>query len=321
MKISVVIPTHNRQQKIIQTVGKLRAQNFPAEDYEVIVVDDGSTPPVVLPADFQTSPAVLLLRLGGVERSAARNSGAAKARGELLVFIDDDITVGENFLKEYWDAHLKYPDALFVGAMTLPEDFFFTPFGRFRQNLEKQGLPNGRVEIEQKNFCSAGNMAIASEKFRKISGFDLNLSSAEDQDFALRHTADGSRIFFVPGAAGIHQDNALDIRGYCRRNEWGSRLILPFCQRYPDLPANVERQRINGEIQWGSESISLSCSKLFKSMLASTAGVESLFFFTNLLERAAPHSPLLKKSYEILLGTHIFRGYRTGLRETKTQKK
>ena len=72
----------------------------------------------------------------------------------------------------------------------------------------------------------------------KAAGFDAVLASSEDQDLALRHTATGGRIAFVPEARVVHCDSALDIRSYCRRAEWGAEHMIPFCRRYPDWPAN-----------------------------------------------------------------------------------
>jgi glycosyltransferase involved in cell wall biosynthesis len=321
MKISVVIPTHNRHQKLKETVEKLRQQDFSANEYEIIVVDDGSTPPLDLSAEFIIPPKVSVVRLEGVERSRARNSGATKARGKLLVFIDDDIGVDRNFLADYWRAHLEFPDALLIGSILLPEDSQKTPFGRFRQNLEMIHIPATRGEVAAKNFCAAGNMAITSTAFQELSGFDSDLTSSEDQDFALRHTARGGKIVFVPEACGIHYDNALDIRGYCQRSEWGSHQMLPFCRRYAGLPANIERERANGLTQWGREPFSQSIRKSIKSVISSNLITAGLFRVTDVFEQVAPNSRALDKLYSLLIGIYIFRGYRAALLDTKMQEK
>ena len=48
MKISVIIPTHNRLDKLTELIASLRCQNLVADQYEIVVVDDGSEPPVAL---------------------------------------------------------------------------------------------------------------------------------------------------------------------------------------------------------------------------------------------------------------------------------
>src|SRR5437867_926138 len=101
IKLSVIIPTHNRANELADTLACLKRQSLAAAEYEIIVVDDGSSPPVRLPEDKE-NPSCSVVRLEGVERSAARNAGAAAAKGRLLVFVDDDISVGADFL----EAHL-----------------------------------------------------------------------------------------------------------------------------------------------------------------------------------------------------------------------
>lgn len=315
MKVSVIIPTHNRLEKLRETVEKLRFQTFSTEDYEIVVVDDGSNPPVTFEKDFIISPKVSIVRLEGEERSVARNKGAGKAAGELLVFIDDDITVKKDFVEKHWQAHQEFSEALAIGEILLPEDIQHTPFGRFRQRLEKDGVPRQRGLVAEKNFCAAGNASIKRELFLNLGGFDTTITSSEDQDFALRHTSKGNQIVFLPEALGIHRDNALDIRGYCRRNEWGSRLMLPFYQRYPDFPINIEREKINGLTRWGKEPLTNSLRKSVKALIASKISVAILFKLSDILEKIAPNSSILDKTYRLLLGAHIFRGYRAAMKQ------
>lgn len=315
MKVSIVIPTHNRLEKLRETVEKLRLQDFPKEDYEIIVVDDGSNPPVVFEKEFTISPTVKTVRLEGEERSVARNTGAKNAQGELIIFIDDDIFTNPDFIEKHWQAHQEFSDLLAIGEILLPEDSQDTPFGRFRQRLEKDGIPRKRGLVAEKNFCAAGNASIKQDLFLKLNGFDTTLTSAEDQDFALRHTSKGGQIAFLPEASVIHQDKALDIQGYCQRNEWGSRLMLPFYQRYPDFPPNVERERINGLAKWGNEPFSNSLRKTLKRLIASKVSTDLLFNLADILEKTAPNSLILDKIYRLLLGAHIFRGYRAAKKE------
>jgi glycosyltransferase involved in cell wall biosynthesis len=311
--VSIIIPTHNRPEKIAATVACLRQQTLSAADYEIIVVDDGSTPRVVL-TSHSDGPTCRLVRLEGLERSAARNAGARSAQGDLLVFVDDDLLIPADFLKAHVRASEQWRGALQVGEIRLPADALTTPFGRFRQGLEDGGKPPAAGPSSLLNFCAAGNMAIPRDRFEELQGFDLNIVSGEDQDFALRHTAGNGIIVFVPHASVIHQDSALDIRTYCRRAAWGAELMIPFCHRYPERAENVVRAQINGPTRWGQEPILCSCRKLLKSMLASQAVIWLLFRLSSSLERWAPNSNALDRVYRLLLGAHIFRGYRNGLK-------
>jgi len=314
VKVSVIIPTRNRSERLAETLACLKRQELDDTDYEVIVVDDGSLPPVALPRDLAGEPKFKIVRLEGVERSAARNSGAAAATGDLLVFVDDDMTFGAQFLSHHVQAHTEWPDSLAVGSVQLPDEMLAKPFGAFRQRLEQNEVPRKRGLTPARNFCTAANMSVARKRFEELRGFDCSITSGEDQDLALRHTGRGGRIAFIPEACVIHHDSALDIDSYCQRTQWGALHMITFCKRYPGWPDNIERERINGDVRWGREPLSQSARKTIKLALSSRPVVALFFGLAHLLERIAPRSYALDRVYRLLLGAHILRGYRRGLK-------
>jgi hypothetical protein len=156
-------------------------------------------------------------------------------------------------------------------------------------------------------------MSISRSSFEALEGFDRSLASAEDQDFALRFTDAGGRIAFAPEAAGLHDDDALDIRSYCRRVESGTEQLVAFCRRHPDWPENVERERVNGPLSPLSEPPSQSFRKVLKLAVGSRAVKSLVFGIASLLERRSPNGRALELTYRLLIGSHILRGYRRGL--------
>lgn len=128
-------------------------------------------------------------------------------------------------------------------------------------------------------------------------------------------------MVFLPAAEAIHRDKSLDIRSYCRRAEWGSRHMIPFCERYADLPDNVERNRVNGALCLSREPVSQSARKLVKRTIATAPVVALLFGVASLLERTAPNGRALNRVYRLLLGAHILRGYQNGRRSPIGAKK
>jgi len=310
--ISVVVPTRDRVGPLHDTIRALRDQTLGVSDYEIIVVDDGSTPPIVLECS-DSEPRCILIRLEGRERSATRNVGARAAWGGIVVFVDDDISVATDFLEAHLFAQNEWPDAIVVGSIRLPVAVLERPFGRFRQALELQGVPQSRGTGCARNFCTAANMSMSRKRFLDLGGFDESLVTAEDQDLALRHSERGGLIAFVPEAAAVHRDEAVDVRRYCRRSEWGSERIVAFCERHGEWPDNVARDRVNGPIRWRHEPLRWSARKMLKGVIAVPAAVEVLFCAAAVLERSAPDSRVLQRVYRLLLGAHVFRGYRRGL--------
>jgi len=312
LALSVVIPTRNRPASLAETVSCLSRQELSRSAFEIVVVDDGSVPPVVLSQNEPGTRLTVIRRSSG-ERSGARNAGSAAARGEIIVFVDDDITVRSDFLERHLNAHQRWPGGLVVGSVVLPKEETTTPFVRFRQMLERNGIPEHEGPTEIPNLCTAANMSIARDDFQAIGGFDSDIVSGEDQDFALRHRRRGGTIAFLPEAVATHRDTALTIRTYCRRVEWGSRHLIPFCRRYPEWIDNVRREAVNGALSWGAEPVSASLRKLAKSALYARPFRDGLFLAAWALEHIAPNSKALDRIYRGLIGIHMFRGYRNGV--------
>ena len=316
-KVSVVVPTRDRQSRLVATVTGLAEQrDFDPGDYEVIVVDDGSSPPATTPVSADTS--IDLIRLEGEGRSAARNRGARAGSGELIVFVDDDMQVATGFLAAHWQAHLDWPGSLQVGAVRLPESALRTPFGRFRQRLEDEGVPEEGGRTTEGNFATAQNMAIEKTLFERLGGFDPDLSVAEDQDLALRHSDLGGGIVFVPAAQAVHDDHdALDIETYCERAERYMAELVRFGARHPGLPDTIDRARVNGPARWGREPAALSTKKALKRAVLWRPSRGVILQIVSRLEQRDSEGPLLERLYRLLLGAHLQRGYRRGLRAAR----
>jgi glycosyltransferase involved in cell wall biosynthesis len=307
--LSVIVPTRNRPESLKRTVAHLGDQDLPRSRYEVIVVDDGSTPPVEM--EGLGDSRVRLLRRSGGERSAARNGGAEIARGEILVFVDDDITAEPGFLAAHLAGHRDWPGTLIVGAVHLPRGTASTPFGAFRVRLEQAGVPTDRGPVAAPNLCTAQNMSLSSEHFRELGGFAVGMSSGEDQDFALRHSAAGGRIVYLPEAAVTHEDPVADIRSYCRRHEWGAEYMIPFLLRHPEWPDNQERREANGPVNWRRDTPARVTKKLMKYLLGVGVARALLFAAIDALEKL-PERHVLDTLYRLALGVHLQRGFRRG---------
>lgn len=312
-EISVVIATRNRQNQLNRLVADLQAQR--SRVFELIVVDDGSPTAATVPASADLD--TILIRTDHVERSRARNLGASRARAGRLMFLDDDMSLGVDFVEHHLAALAQWPGALVVGRIRLSDEIVRTPFGAFRQRLENEGIPVSSGPVASPNFCTAANMSIATARFRTLGGFDPGFVSGEDQDLALRHTADGSQIVYVAEAETVHHDNAITIASYCRRVEWGNQHLIPFIERHRSLPANRERERINGPYDRSLDLPRDLVRKLLKDLLAASPLRQLLLAAARLLESVAPRSSALDRVYRLLIGIHARRGF---LRGSKRQR-
>ena len=107
MKLSVVIPTYNEGEDIINCLESLGGQTYP--DFEIIVVDDGSSDSTFekLSNLIKIIPNFILLKQDHKGPGAARNYAAKHAKGKILVFVDADMTFDKNFLKELVEPIIK----------------------------------------------------------------------------------------------------------------------------------------------------------------------------------------------------------------------
>ena len=130
VKASIVIPSRNRRKVLERTLKFLFHQDYPQDQYEIIVVDDGSTDGTYAMVRAQASPCRLVC-LRHEERkgpAVARNRGIREARGEVVIFIDDDIFCPPQFVREHVKYHEKEKNLIVDGpAINIGDgDFSFT---------------------------------------------------------------------------------------------------------------------------------------------------------------------------------------------------
>ena len=204
----MVIPTHNRPEQLEACLAALSESTQPRESFEVVVVDDGGT--VQLTEAIEAHGDGLQIHLCRQDRAgpaAARNRGAALARGELLVFTDDDCLPEPDWLPALARRSETRPSHL-IGGRTinaLPDN----PFSSASQNLvsylyEYSANRGGRPGWS--GFFASNNLAVPVEGFAQVGGFDerFPLAAGEDRDFCDRWVAQDLPMMFVPDARIRH---------------------------------------------------------------------------------------------------------------------
>lgn len=208
MKISVIIPTFNGKNKIRNLLTSLEKQVF--KDFEVIVVIDGSTDRTY---DYLKSREWKLLNLYFFQtenkgRAGARNSGARVAKGDLLVFLDDDIILGENSLDFYYHHYNKNFPAIIVGCLLESSSSKDTDVQRYKSYLTTkwQNSIAQTFAPVNKPYLTAANCSIPKSIFLSLEGFDEQLRDCEDYDLAIRAQKKLIPIYFDPTIKGWHDD-------------------------------------------------------------------------------------------------------------------
>jgi lipopolysaccharide/colanic/teichoic acid biosynthesis glycosyltransferase/glycosyltransferase involved in cell wall biosynthesis len=210
-RVSVVVPAYNAVQTLPLCLAALGAQDFPSTSYEIIVVDDGSiddTAPIACAAGVQ------VITQAHAGPAAARNRGAAAARGELVLFTDADCAPVPGWISALVAA---FADPLVAGAKGayLTRQREIVP--RFTQ-LEFLERYDRLAGAEMIDFVDTYSAAYRRDVFLANNGFDtiFPTASVEDQELSFRLAEKGYRLVFVPAAQVYHRHNPT-LRAYARR--------------------------------------------------------------------------------------------------------
>jgi len=254
-KMSVVIPTYNRMDILKMTLDALAAQtSIGRDEYEVVVVDDGSTDGTV---DFLKGyrPAIeftaLFMSHGGPAR--ARNAGVDRAVGEYVVFIGDDTIPAGDFLARHFDAHRAHPHDAVVGFTTWDPRCGVTPFMRFLETSGLQfsygGLVDGQ-EIDYNRFYTS-NVSLHRDIFL-VERFDDRFPYAafEDIEYGYRLMKRGIRSYYAAGAQCRHFHHYPDESRIIARQEQVACSMLYFIEKHPELRPMLLGKRNPQAIKW-----------------------------------------------------------------------
>jgi GT2 family glycosyltransferase len=215
---SIVIPTYNRPERLETCLNSLTRLNYPRDRFEVIVVDDGSIKSldgVVRP--FQGALNLQFIRQENAGPAAARNTGAAQAKGKFLVFTDDDCQPTPNWLQALETCFEQDPNCL-VGGHTINE-LADNLYSEASQLLVDYLYSYYNADPKQAKFFTSNNFALSTESFRKVGFFDTTfpLAAGEDRELCDRWLHHGYQMVYVPEAQVYHA-HKLSLRSFWRQH-------------------------------------------------------------------------------------------------------
>jgi GT2 family glycosyltransferase len=225
--VSVVIPTHERPQQVVKLVHSILASEYPADRFEVIVVDNAPSGPDTAQLIWQIfgeHSQVRYTRKNRAGSSYARNTGIELAVGDIVVFADDDVLVDR-----YWLAEMArgFETSNEVGCVTgliipmelkTPAQQWFEQFGGFCKagmarrlfSLTDHRDANPLFPYNVGSYGAGASMAFRRSVLRELKGFDLALGPAtltlggEDIDAMLRMILSGRTLLYAPAAIVHH---------------------------------------------------------------------------------------------------------------------
>lgn len=210
--VSIVIPVYNHLDATLVCLRSL-AQTTNATAHEIIVVDDCSSDetaavlPVIAGLRYQRNAR----NLGFI---GACNAGAANARGDYVVFLNNDTAVQDGWLDALIDTFGEHRDVGLVGAKLVYPD------GRLQEAggivfSDGSGWNYGRFDdpakpeynfVREVDYCSGAAIALPTTLFRRFGGFDAHYAPAyyEDTDLAMKVRQAGLRVLYQPASVVVH---------------------------------------------------------------------------------------------------------------------
>jgi glycosyltransferase involved in cell wall biosynthesis len=247
--LSVVIPTCGRRASLRRVLAACGEQRLAPEQFEVIVSVDGEEAEDVR-GRLEARPPFTLRWTCGPHGgpSAARNRGAALARGEVLLFLDDDIVPAPDCLAQHLRVHGRANDRVGLGLVQLaagertPWEAYLTR--RYDEHFAKLARPGYAPTFWD---CLSGSLSLPRALLARSGGFDAAFMRHEDVELGYRLAHLGANFIYAPAALGEHcftRSVASGLRDALGEGDSAARLSLRHpALRPPLLAARWQRYR------------------------------------------------------------------------------
>lgn len=223
--MTVVIPAFNEEKHIGACLEALENQTLSHDQFEVILVDNGSTDKTLSIAhECERSFALRTISRPGINVAAVRNTGASLGKGEIIAFLDADCIAKANWLSNavrlapargIWGAHYLVP----VSATWIAKIWF-------RYQATEQ---NGPV-----SFIPSSNMFLWRRDFNALNGFDETIKTSEDVELCARARNSRMPVTSFSSLAVVHEGVPRSLTQFYRQNRWhGAQLLKIFVKNLP----------------------------------------------------------------------------------------
>lgn len=232
---SVIVCTHNRATLLPRTLSQLRAQNYPHDAFEIIVVDNGSTDHTAQVVEkLVAEPGVPLFYVAenrpGI--TFARNRGAEVARYPYIAYLDDDCGVEPDWLSQLVQGFDLHNDVAAVGGRVVLDWSQTERPAWLGPGLERWLGANGHLGSQPRllgknGFIMESNMALKRESWHASGGF-LGMEQFGSQHMAAQEIIyllhqlrqKGGQVALVPQAIAVHRMGTYTRRWFMRRGYW-----------------------------------------------------------------------------------------------------
>ncbi|GHT03934.1 glycosyl transferase family 2 [Bacteroidia bacterium] len=217
MKFSIIICTYNRAEYLRKSLESAAKQDFPTEDFEILVVDNNSPDATETVCDdlMRQYPNIRYFKEMRQGVSYGRNRGMNEAQGKFIAFVDDDETIRSNYVYKLNEFFKTCPQAELCSLPVVPVFEAEPPkwMSSFTMRLITGAYDKGTVvkQVSAKDYPGTGHAVFKRDLFLKYGAFNTalgrkgsSLMGAEDKDFFLRLIQNNVACYYVPMAPIYH---------------------------------------------------------------------------------------------------------------------
>jgi glycosyltransferase involved in cell wall biosynthesis len=231
--VSIIIPVRNDERRLANCLASLRACDYPREQVEIIVADNGSTDGS---AQVARDAGATVLSLPGLAVAQVRNRAAQSASRELLAFVDADHEVSPEWLR-------SAAETLSDSRVAAAGNAYLTPPGGTWVQRIYDSFRDHREGRFDTLWLGSGNLAVRRSVFLELGGFDETLETCEDVDLCRRIRRHDWRLMSDSGMRSVHLGDPKTLRALFLGELWRGRDNLRVSLRPPivmsELPSIV----------------------------------------------------------------------------------
>jgi glycosyltransferase involved in cell wall biosynthesis len=222
--VSVIIPVYNAEATVRESLASVFAQSYPSRQYEVIVIDDGSTDGS---SNIIKQFHARLIEQANAGAASARNAGIKNARGELIIFLDSDCRVNPGWIDLHVREHIKNQAAGCIGgAFTIP-DLKTTAFFELCDYYSSWYEQNPKCPPDSDyEYLPSTNISFKKSVLETIGGFCAILKTGEDVEICQRIRKEGRQVLFRPHIQVYHFGRNSFIGFLKHHYRWGRHVPL-----------------------------------------------------------------------------------------------
>ena len=315
---SVIIPTYNRKESLQETLVSLSQQRWPADRFEVIVVDDGSSDGTeeIVKVDFPFQ--LQYIRQANQGSAVARNTGAEQAQGNILVFLDDDMLVEPDYITGLIEEHQHYPRVVGMGTELPYNSPNATPFAQMIALDQASEAANSTGTFVEFTKCVTNNLSVERNDFFDIGMMEDVAGDGPtwwgDVDFGYRANRLGFRFRRSGKATCYHLDYSMHSFDTASNRVYkAAYMSVALFRKFPDIQPHIPMLLDKAPIAWGQDSLPLVARKVARGLVSWRPVIRLIEQITRVLEQHYPSRLVLHRLYLWICGGYMYWGYREGL--------